>query len=196
NLIYDKHNPENPDIAGPGFSRQEGGGGKSGFGLAKKKGGDGGDSGRFSFRFYPGTESQLQDPFMVSKQGADMVPAHRGMCYLFFQKFALADFGNRVPTITAEVATRKKQEVTFRVLENMENAEDYFVPGSDATLVDPERFKLYQEEVDSNTGGRVLRIYDMSSEREVRRVPLSEINEINWPEGGHSIAEVIGLAGT
>src|SRR5690606_13802259 len=86
NLIYDKHNPENPDIVGPGFSRQEGGGGKSGFGLAKKKGGDGGDSGRFSFRFYPGTENQLQDPFMVSKQGADMVPAHRGMCYLFFQR--------------------------------------------------------------------------------------------------------------
>src|SRR5690606_10439405 len=183
NLIYDKHNPENPDIAGPGFSRQEGGGGKSGFGLAKKKGGDGGDSGRFSFRFYPGTENQLQDPFMVSKQGADMVPAHRGMCYLFFQRFALADFGNRVPTITAEVATRKKQEVTFRVLENMDPRGAFSIPSGATTVVDPERYKLYQEELDTLTGRRTIRIYDLSSEREVKRITYNEINALNWAPG-------------
>jgi hypothetical protein len=187
NLIYDKHNPDNDEIVSVGFSQQsDGGGGKSGFGMNKKKGGQGGDSPRFSYRFYNGSESQLQDPFMVEKQGSDLVPAHRGLCYLFFEHFALADFGNRTPTITAEVAVKKQMGISYRILENL--------PGSDglnatndnygAHVVDPERYRLYTTEVDATTHDHVIRVFDMSTNTEIRRVSFTEINEINADQPG------------
>lgn len=201
NLIYDKHNPDNKDLVGPGFSREDGqGGGKSGFGMGKKKGNDGGDSGRFTFRYYAGTEDQMPDPFMLSKQGADLVPAHRGLCYLFFEHFALMDFGNRIPTITAEVAVRKKQVVSHAVLTNMEGGEDWRGYNDDSgPLIDPERYRLYNMEIHDPSGERGIRVYDLSTETEIRRITFAEINTVNedtpdWhPDGIHAI---IGLAGT
>lgn len=200
NLIYDKHNPKNPDLVSIGFSRQDSGGGKSGFGMSKKKGGQGGDSGRFTFRFYSGTESQLPDPFMVRKQGPDMVPGHRGTSYLFFEHFALMDFGNRTPTITAEVAVRKKMDVTFNVLENMPNANQYRNITMPMTFVDPERYKMYVEEQHEPPGGgsyRCIRIYDLSTNREVKRVNWLELAQLNGLDTSRLFTiKWIGVAGT
>lgn len=201
NLIYDKHNPHNPDIVNVGFSQQDSGGGKSGFGMGKKKGNDGGDSGRFGFRFYSGTEEQLQDPFMVQKQGPSMVPAHRGMCYLFFQKFALADFGNRTPTITAEVSVKKKLEITYGVMDNLPDVAGYDIPLGARVFIDPDRYKLYSLEMYRPIGDYVFRVYDLSSSREIKRVTLPEIIELNnlperipgWSRGIGF--EFIGLTG-
>lgn len=52
---------------------------------------------------YTGTETQLQDPLMISHDGVDATPAYRGTCYAVWEKFPLADFGNRLPNIRAEV---------------------------------------------------------------------------------------------
>lgn len=54
---------------------------------------------------YTGSETQLQDPLMVSKDGVAKVPAYRGVCYAVWEKFPLVDFGNRLPNIRAEVHT-------------------------------------------------------------------------------------------
>lgn len=54
---------------------------------------------------YQGTETQEPDIWIESYEGAGNVPAHRGMCYVVFKDFALADFGNRIPNFSFEVST-------------------------------------------------------------------------------------------
>ncbi len=61
------------------------------------------DLSKFNFRFYPGSETQQPDPTMESIEGVDRVPAYRGVCYLVFEDMPLADYGNRLPQITAEI---------------------------------------------------------------------------------------------
>jgi len=57
-----------------------------------------------NFRFYPGTETQLPDSAISADKGESNTPAFRGTVYVVFDDIALADFGNRVPSITAEIA--------------------------------------------------------------------------------------------
>lgn len=52
-----------------------------------------------SFRFYDGLETQLPDD-LIKETNAD-APAYRETVYIVFENFPLADFGNRIPAITA-----------------------------------------------------------------------------------------------
>lgn len=70
---------------------------KRGTGTATRKRG-------LSFRFYPGDEDQLPDSAIQAAEGEDLSPAHRGTVYIVFDNLPLADFGNRIPSITAEIA--------------------------------------------------------------------------------------------
>jgi hypothetical protein len=54
--------------------------------------------------FYPGNETQMPDPLIQGVQGADKTPAFRGICYGVWEQMPLANFGNRVPNLRAEVA--------------------------------------------------------------------------------------------
>ena len=56
-----------------------------------------------TMRIYSGSETQLPDPLIEADLGAGNAPAYRGLAYIVFDNFALADFGNRIPNITAEV---------------------------------------------------------------------------------------------
>lgn len=58
---------------------------------------------KYRIRFYNGSEDQLPDSAMETTLGAGNAPAFRGMAYLLFDDVPLADFGNRIPQITAEV---------------------------------------------------------------------------------------------
>ena len=55
------------------------------------------------FRLYRGGEDQAADPLIVAREGWAAVPAHRGVAYAVFEDLALADFGNRIPSLTFEV---------------------------------------------------------------------------------------------
>jgi len=55
------------------------------------------------FRLYRGEEDQAVDPLIASKQGASQTPAHRGIAYAVFEDLSLADYGNRIPSLTFEV---------------------------------------------------------------------------------------------
>lgn len=68
------------------------------------------------FRFYKGTEDQLPDPLVEDMVGVDMAPAYRGLSYLVFEKFQLADYGNRIPQITVEYAESASPVNYFRPL--------------------------------------------------------------------------------
>ncbi len=52
---------------------------------------------------YRGTQSQLPDPKIVAVEGAENVPAYRGLAYVVIEDLQLADFGNRVPQLSFEV---------------------------------------------------------------------------------------------
>ena len=55
------------------------------------------------FRVHPGGEDQPVDPLIAAAQGVDVTPAHRGVAYVLFEDLALADYGNRIPSLTFEV---------------------------------------------------------------------------------------------
>lgn len=56
-----------------------------------------------AFRLYDGSEDQPLDPLMAALQGAAATPAHRGIAYALFEDLQLADYGNRMPSLTFEI---------------------------------------------------------------------------------------------
>jgi hypothetical protein len=61
------------------------------------------DISKFNWRWYEGTSTQSPDSLIQQVEGADKVPAFRGTAYLVFEDLPLADFGNRIPQVTAEI---------------------------------------------------------------------------------------------
>ena len=55
------------------------------------------------YRLYPGNEAQLIDPLIASAEGIGQAPAFRGIAYAIFEDFQLADYGNRIPSLTFEI---------------------------------------------------------------------------------------------
>lgn len=51
--------------------------------------------------FYNGDETQLQDPFMVSIDGADVTPAYRGLCYVMLTNYKIEN--GALPNFTFEI---------------------------------------------------------------------------------------------
>ncbi|MBT2186864.1 hypothetical protein [Sphingobium nicotianae] len=56
-----------------------------------------------AFRIYPGGEDQMIDPLIAADVGIEEAPAYRGCAYAVFEDLQLADFGNRIPSLTFEV---------------------------------------------------------------------------------------------
>src|SRR5690606_18891335 len=75
------------------------------------------------FRFYPGNETQLPDPLIEAQVGADRAPAHRGLCVIVFEDLALADYGNRIPNITAEITYRRAAEQPYQLIDFITSGE-------------------------------------------------------------------------
>ncbi|SDH74104.1 phage tail protein [Roseospirillum parvum] len=59
------------------------------------------DVGGLKCRFHPGSETQLPDSLIEADVGNDDCPAYRGEVYVVFERLPLANFGNRIPNITA-----------------------------------------------------------------------------------------------
>ncbi|WP_420102070.1 baseplate multidomain protein megatron [Bosea sp. (in: a-proteobacteria)] len=55
-----------------------------------------------SLRVHRGEETQAADPLIVAKEAGD-APAYRGLAYVVFERFPLAEYGNRVPQFEFEV---------------------------------------------------------------------------------------------
>ena len=56
-----------------------------------------------TLRFYTGAGDQMPDPLIASAEGSASCPAFRGMAYAVFEDLQLADYGNRIPSLTFEV---------------------------------------------------------------------------------------------
>ncbi|HYG30161.1 MAG TPA: phage tail protein [Allosphingosinicella sp.] len=55
------------------------------------------------FRFHDGDEDQPVDPLIASAEGPGLAPSYRGLAYAVFEGLQLADFGNRIPSLSFEV---------------------------------------------------------------------------------------------
>ncbi|WP_315761220.1 hypothetical protein [Sphingomonas sp. Y38-1Y] len=55
------------------------------------------------FRLYLGSETQAPDPLIASAVGPGRATAMRGQAYAVFEGLQLADFANRIPSLTFEV---------------------------------------------------------------------------------------------
>lgn len=58
---------------------------------------------KYKFRIYYGDEDQNPDSLIEADRGVGNTPAYRGLCYIVFEDMPLADFGDRIPQMTAEV---------------------------------------------------------------------------------------------
>ncbi|MBS0255819.1 MAG: hypothetical protein JSS36_11590 [Proteobacteria bacterium] len=56
-----------------------------------------------TLRIYPGHHDQHPDPLIASAEGADRCPAFRGLAYVVFENLQLADYSNRIPSLSFEV---------------------------------------------------------------------------------------------
>ena len=56
-----------------------------------------------TFRLHTGDEDQAADPLIAAAEGVALAPAFRGIAYALFENLALADYGNRIPSLTFEV---------------------------------------------------------------------------------------------
>jgi hypothetical protein len=57
-------------------------------------------------RIYDGHGDQLPDPLIASAEIAGRCPAHRGLAYAVFEDLQLADYGNRIPSLSFEIFER------------------------------------------------------------------------------------------
>lgn len=174
NLIYDKLNRKDKDdpIVEIGFSQGAGQGKTGAKSTAGKGKGRQGATGRFVFRFYKGGEEQLPDSFMKGKTGADKSPGYRGLCYLFFEDFALKDFGNRTPTITAEVSVVEQRHPFVERIENKTPKTGFNQKVGGDIHFCPVRKRIYHKAI---FGGRsIIRVFDVETYKEVRRVDIED----------------------
>lgn len=56
-----------------------------------------------TLRIHLGHGDQNADPLMVQAEGITHCPAYRGLAYVVFEDLALADYGNRIPSLTFEI---------------------------------------------------------------------------------------------
>lgn len=95
--------------------------------LIYDKTGTGVSIGNVKFRFYTGDETQLPDSLMEADKGAGNVPGHRGLCYAVFDQLPLANFGNRIPNITAEITFNGTNTLPFSKMTELAGMD---IPGS------------------------------------------------------------------
>ena len=66
-------------------------------------------------RIYHGYGDQPVDPLLAQAEGSNRSPAHRNCAYVVFEDLALANFGNRIPSLTFEIVA-DAQPITVGVM--------------------------------------------------------------------------------
>lgn len=120
-----------------------------------------------SFTFHGGTETQTADPLIVADKGENNTPAFRGTCYIVFDKLPLADFGNRIPNITAEIAFSTTGDNSSVVASTQDTGLSTSTVDDDVIAAHWPSGILYTAE----NGGARIRITNMNTMSEFRDVP-------------------------
>jgi hypothetical protein len=123
---------------------------------------------KYKYKIHLGTEDQEPDGLIVRKVleetgEADAVPGHRGLVYIVFDRLPLAEWNNRIPPITAEIAWSGARPATVRNANFLPHAggTSFQRPGM---AVDFARGYLYLE---GNGGMHRIRTRDMKEDLHV-----------------------------
>ncbi len=127
------------------------------------------------FRFYSGSETQVPDSLIEADKGANATPAFRGLCYIVFDTLALQDFGNRIPSITAEITFNESTDKPVQSLDYFTIAEGGLSEATqnyreDAVRPDFSRGVIYFANFSGVAEESVLRRADTRSFAENRQV--------------------------
>ena len=90
--------------------------------------------GDFTFRLYKGTETQESDTIINLFENGN-APAYRGIAYIVFEDFPLANFGNRIPNFNFEVRRKPKSPGYDNAIEDRINGIN-IIPGSGEFVYD------------------------------------------------------------
>ncbi len=139
------------------------------------------------YRFHPGDETQLPDPLIEADAGAGRAMAHRGLCYAVFEDLPLADYGNRIPNITAEIAFATSGEKSYQTIDFITAAEGgYFSSYQGSALaVDWRRGYGYFLQSDADPALAGIRRFDLRTMREDRQARMSDVTSTspnNFPQ--------------
>jgi hypothetical protein len=148
------------------------------------------------FRFHRGSEAQLPDPLIEAHVGAGRAPAHRGLCVIVFEDLALADFGNRIPNITAEITYRRAAQQPYQLLDFITTGEGGYFGSSQISdlAVDWRRGYGYFVSSSSNAeaaGIRRFNLRTMAEDRQARMTDVTSVTPNSFPgtlfcgEDGH-----------
>jgi len=109
------------------------------------------DLSQYTVRIYNGDETQTPDSLIQSIEGADNTPAFRGMAYVVFENFPMADYGNRIPNFTFEVQKKALHpDYNNQMLEDMITGM-VLIPGAGEFVYDTQiEYKISGTQVGSN----------------------------------------------
>jgi hypothetical protein len=124
-----------------------------------------------NIRFYEGNETQLPDSLMEVDKGVNNVPAYRGLVYMVFDRLPLADFGNHIPNITAEITFNGTVQKPVTTVDFYEESEGGILDGfqSDAILPDLKRGYMYISTSSSTPEENVLKRINIRTMKEERQ---------------------------
>lgn len=71
------------------------------------------------FRYHNGHANQTPDPLLASAEVAGQCPAYRGLAYAVFEDLQLAEFGNRIPSLTFELFERDEPLTLAQVVSSL-----------------------------------------------------------------------------
>ncbi len=148
------------------------------------------------FRFHAGSETQLPDPLIEAHVGAGRAPAHRGLCVIVFEDLALADYGNRIPNITAEITYKRTDQKPWQLIDFITGGEGGVLGGYQIgeLAVDWRRGYGYFLTTGSDPQGAGIRRFSlrtMAEDRQVRMTDVTSVSPNNFPgtlfcgEDGH-----------
>jgi hypothetical protein len=139
------------------------------------------------FRFHAGNETQLPDPLIETHVGAGRAPAHRGLCTIVFEDLALADFGNRIPNITAEITYRRAAEQPYQLIDLITSTEGGSLSSYQIgdLAIDWRRGHGYFLNSDSNASAAGIRRFSLRTMKEDRQARMTDVTGIT-PNGSPS----------
>ncbi len=128
---------------------------------------------------HPGDETQLPDPLIEAHVGEGQAPAHRGLAYLVVEDLPLADFGNRIPNITAELTFKSTGAQPWLLADLISQAEGGFFPSSQTSGLadDWRRGAAYVLRSDSDAALAGIRRIDLRTMLEDRQRRMTDVTD-------------------
>lgn len=140
-----------------------------------------------NYYFHRGVETELPEPLIelwVAQNVPDApfaVPAYRGLSYLMFPDFPISLFGNRIPSLTAEISNSSVAVAPWVQLSLMTNASAGVTATAGGIAVDWVRGVFYSA---PGSAIRAINLNDNSEQQQILVPQISSGSAISSGQGG------------